>query len=268
MSDMRDEASISVTRSTGDARPGVVGPGRTAVVTGGSSGIGAATADLLAHRGCRVVVVGRDATALTEVATRTGGQACVADLAEAGATATVLAEAGAVDLLVCNAGVGWAGRLEDMADTDIDRLVRVNLLAPAYLVRAALPGMLRRGRGHVVLVSSIAGSMGVAEEAVYSATKAGVNALAASVRHEVAGRGVGVSVVVPGVVDTPFFERRGVPYQRRSPRPVPAEAVARALVAAVERNRAEVFVPRWLRLPARLRGLAPVLTDALQRRFG
>ncbi|NIJ12348.1 short-subunit dehydrogenase [Saccharomonospora amisosensis] len=246
----------------------MIGPGTTAVVTGGSSGIGAAAAELLAGKGCELVLVGRDATALAEVADRTGGRACVADLADAGAADRVLRQAGEVDLLVCNAGVGWAGGLADMPTDDIDRLVRVNLLAPAQLVRAALPGMLHRGSGHIVLVSSIAGSMGVAEEAVYSATKAGLNILAASVRHEVAARGVGVTVVVPGVVDTSFFDRRGVPYRRRSPRPVPAATVARALVRAVERDRAEVFVPGWLRLPARLRGLAPALTDAMQRRFG
>ncbi|TKG71130.1 SDR family NAD(P)-dependent oxidoreductase [Prauserella endophytica] len=245
----------------------MIGAGTTAVVTGGSSGIGAATASVLARRGCDVLVTGRDPAALETVARRTGARACAADLAGSGAAARVLASAGDVDLLVCNAGVGWAGRLEDMPEADAETLVRVNLLAQILLVRAVLPGMVERGRGHLVFVSSIAGSMSVAGEAVYSATKAGLDAFAASVRGEVAGRGVGVSVVVPGVVDTPFFARRGTPYTRHSPRPVPPERVAAALVAAVERNRAEVFVPRWLRLPARLRGVAPALTDALQRRF-
>ncbi|MEU6641517.1 SDR family NAD(P)-dependent oxidoreductase [Saccharomonospora sp. NPDC046836] len=245
----------------------MIGPATTAVVTGGSSGIGAATAQLLAYRGCQVLVVGRDAVALAGVARRTGGRACTTDLAEPGAAARVLAEAGEVDLLVCNAGVGWAGQLTDMPGEALEQLVRTNLLAPMRLVREALPGMLARGRGHIVLVSSIAGSMSVAQEAVYSATKAGLDAFGASVRGEVAGRGVGVTIVVPGVVDTPFFARRGVPYARHRPRPVPAGKVATALVAAVERGKAEVFVPRWLRLPARLRGSAPVLTDALQRRF-
>lgn len=248
-----------------------IGPGCNAVVTGGSSGIGAATAGVLAARGCGVTVVGRDADALAAVAARTGGRVCVADLSEQGAADHVLAETagdGDVDLLVCNAGVGWAGDLAGMAPGDVERLVRVNLLAVMHLVRLALPGMTARGRGHIVLVSSIAGSMGVADEAVYSATKAGLSMFGASVRNEVAGKGVGVSIVVPGVVDTPFFERRGTPYERGRPRPVSPDRVARALVSAVERDRAEVFVPRWLRLPARLRGAAPAFTDALQRRFG
>ncbi|WP_106180526.1 SDR family NAD(P)-dependent oxidoreductase [Prauserella shujinwangii] len=246
----------------------MIGPGTTAVVTGGSSGIGAATATELARRGAGVVVVGRDGRALGDVAVPLGGRVCVADLAEPEAADRVAGEAGDVDLLVCNAGVGWAGRFAEMPPEDIDRLVRVNLLSVLHLVRAVLPGMLRRGHGHVVLVSSIAGCMGVAEEAAYSASKAGLHVLAGSLRHEVAGRGVGVTVVFPGVVDTAFFDRRGAPYPRRRPRPVPAERVARALVAGVERRRAEVFVPGWLRLPARLRGLAPGPVDALQRHFG
>ncbi|MBK1782795.1 SDR family NAD(P)-dependent oxidoreductase [Prauserella cavernicola] len=242
------------------------GAGTTAVVTGGSSGIGAATAERLAGRGCDVLAVGRDTDALADIARRTGARCCAADLTSPGAADRVLAEAGEVDLLVCNAGVGWSGPLEVMPEERVGDLVRVNLLAPMLLVRAALPGMLARGRGQIVLVSSIAGSMSVAGEAVYSATKAGLDALGASVRGEVAGRGVGVTIVVPGVVDTPFFARRGSPYARRVPRPVPPERVAAALVAAAERNRSQVFVPRWLRLPARLRGVAPTVTDALQRR--
>jgi short-subunit dehydrogenase len=77
-----------------------------------------------------------------------------------------------------------------------------------------------------------------------------------------------VSVVVPGVVDTPFFGRRGTPYDRTTPKPVTADKVAAALVHAVVHDRAEVFVPAWLRLPARLHGLAPGLVYQLQRRFG
>ncbi|OQO93900.1 short-chain dehydrogenase [Saccharomonospora piscinae] len=246
----------------------MIAPGTRVLVTGGSSGIGAATAATFASRGCAVVVVGRDSGALTEVARRTGARPCRADLTEPDAVDAVLAEAGEVDVVVAAAGVGWAGRLADMPDRDIETLLRTNVLAPARLARAVLPDMARRGRGHLVFVSSIAGHLAVADEAVYSATKAAVNTLAGSLRHEARRHGVGVSIVVPGVVDTAFFTRRGTPYHRRTPRPVAAEVVAAAVVRAVEHRRAEVFVPRWLRLPARLRGLAPGLTDAAQRRFG
>jgi short-subunit dehydrogenase len=246
----------------------VIGPGARVLVTGGSSGIGAATVAAFAARGCRVVAVGRDASALAAVARRTNATPYVADLTEPRAIPALVSEAGDVDVLVAAAGLGRAGCLTDLADDEIVELVDTNVLASLRLAHAVLPGMVRRGRGHLVFVSSIAGHMAVAREAVYSATKAAVNVFAASVRHEVAVHGIGVSVVVPGAVDTPFFARRGAPYTRRFPRPVPASVVADGIVRAVERGKAEVFVPRWLRFPARLRGVAPGLTDALQRRFG
>lgn len=111
---------------------------------------------------------------------------------------------------------------------------------------------------------------------MYAATKAGLLAFAESLRYElpavdvngVEGKGVGVTAVVPGVVDTPFFARRGRPYTRRRPVPVPPERVARAIATAVERDRAEVYVPAWLRVPARLHGAAPGAFRILARRFG
>lgn len=253
-----------MTKSSG----GVLGPDVTALVTGASSGIGAATAELLSDRGCRVVVTGRNTAALSTVAEHTGGPVCAVDLTDTGALDHVLSVAEPVDVLVCNAGVGWTGPLEQMQPKDIEHLLQVNLQTPAQLIQAVLPSMLARKRGHIVLVSSIAGCMGVAHEAVYSASKAGVNALAASIRQEVADHGIGVSVVVPGIVDTRFFSRRSVSPRPRSPRPLPPHIAAQTLVEAIENQRTEVFLPRWLRFPARLRGLAPGLTDALHRRFG
>ncbi len=146
-------------------------------------------------------------------------------------------------------------------------LVRVNLLAPMRLTRALLPGMLARGGGHVVNVASIAGHVGVREEAAYAATKAALIAFSDSLRYEVE-RTVRVTVVNPGVVDTQFFERQGRPYGRRRPKPIPPERVAGAIVRAIERERAEVFIPRWMAFPARLRGALPGLYRTLARRFG
>ncbi|ETK37207.1 hypothetical protein MPTA5024_05095 [Microbispora sp. ATCC PTA-5024] len=171
-----------------------------------------------------------------------------------------------MDVLVANAGEGWSGPLAAMPDGTLERLVAVNLTAPMRLTRLLLPAMAERGRGHLVYVASIAGALGVREEAVYAATKAGLLAFAESLRYEAPG--VGVTVVLPGVVDTPFFERRGRPYTRSRPAPVPPARVAAAVVAAVERGRAEVYVPGWLRVPARLRGAAPGTFRALARRFG
>jgi len=246
--------------------------GAVVLVTGGSSGIGAASAVALAGRGARVLVSGRDAVALDEVARTCGGTALPADLSTAEACAELagraLAVHGQVDVLVSSAGIGAAGPFAQLAPAMIEELVRVNLLAPALLARALLPGMLERGRGHLLLVGSIAGLTGVADEATYAATKGGLSILAESLRLELHDRGIGVSTVIPGVVATAFFERRGVAYGRRWPRPVPPERIASAVVRAVERNRAETIVPRWLSSAPRARGLAPAGYRFLARRFG
>lgn len=229
--------------------------GMRALVTGASSGIGAATADVLAARGATVLRTSR---------TIAGPASFACDLT-AGVDPLV-SWAGDVDLLVCNAGLGYAGPFAAMPAGKITELVTLNLSSQLELVRGVLPGMLARGRGHVVLVSSIAGAMGVADEAVYSATKAALKAFADALRLE--SRTIGVTVIHPGVIDTPFFDHRGTPYTRRRPRPIPPVDVAEALVAAVEHNRAEIFVPAWLRLPARLNGAFPALVRVLQHRFG
>ncbi len=251
--------------------------GSVALVTGASSGIGRALVPLLARRGAQLLLTGRDPDALAAAAASgagSGARAIPADLADPAEVARVAATAlegdGRVDLLVCNAGAGWAGPLAEMPLDRAEQLVALNLLAPVRLTRLLLPGMLERGRGHLVFVTSIAGATGVGGEAVYAATKGGLATFAASLREELAGSGggVGVSVVVPGVVDTPFFERRGTPYARTWPRPIPPERVARALVHAVESGRAEVFAPAWMRFPARLAGSAPALYRTLAIRFG
>lgn len=244
--------------------------GRTALVTGASGGIGREVAMVLASRGARLVLHGRNEPELARLAADTGGTPLVADLTDPAGRDLLAARAAAfdVDVLVCSAGVGWRGAFADIPPTEIDRLVTVDLLEPVRLVRRVLPGMLERGRGHVVLVSSIAGHTGVAGEAVYSAAKAGLSMFGGSLGLELAGSGVAVTVVVPGVVDTGFFARRGVPYQRRRPRPVPPRLVADAVVRGIEVGRPEVVVPRWLTLPMRVRGALPGTYRRLAGRFG
>lgn len=248
-------------------------PGSVALVTGGSSGIGAAIARDLVVAGARVLVAGQDIGRLDRIAAGTGATAIQADLATPDGPAHLAEAAGrhaatGIDLLVNNAGIGWAGPFGDIPAAEVRRLVAVNLTAPIELTRLLVTSMADRGRGHVVFVSSIAGATGVRGEAAYAATKAGLRYFAESLRYEVAGRGVGVSVVVPGVIDTPFFARRGRPYDRARPAPIPAERVARVTLAAIEHRRAEVYVPAWMRLPARLQGAAPGLFRMLAARFG
>jgi short-subunit dehydrogenase len=248
--------------------------GAVALVTGGSSGIGAATARALAQAGARPLIAGRDAGRLAEVARQTGGTALAADLATPDGPAE-LAEAAqraagpdGIDLLINNAGIGWAGPIGQLTAERTAQLIAVNLTAPIELTRLLVPEMTARRRGHIVFVSSIAGATAVRGEAVYSAAKAGLGYFAESLDHELAGTGVRTSLIVPGVIDTPFFEHRGLPYDRRRPAPLPAERVARALTGAVEREQSVVFVPAWLRFPAWLHGALPGTFHKLAHRFG
>jgi short-subunit dehydrogenase len=195
----------------------------------------------------------------------------VLDLTAPGAGEFLFGEAkrlcGRVDVVVSNAGAGWAGAFAEMPQDLIESLTTLNVVAPISLVRAALPDMIALGRGRIVFVSSIAGYLGVRGEAVYSANKAAILAMAESLRAEMVGSGVAVSVVSPTVVDTPFFSRRGSPYHRSWPRPMPPERVAAAICRAIRDGRPETIVPSRMGAAVKVRALVPSLYRALADRF-
>jgi len=226
--------------------------GSVCLVTGASSGIGRATAAALGASGAAVFGSGLDDL----------------DLAVPSAPARLAAVAldahGRVDVLVNCAGAGQYGPVED---ADAAALFALNVLAPIELAQTLLPGMRERGRGHIVNVGSIVGRVGRPREAVYAATKAALSVFTESLREELRGSGVGVSLVTPAAVETAFFASRGTPYGRTTPAPVPPERIAAAIVDAIRGDRGEVIVPRWLGLAVRVHGATPEAFRVLARRF-
>ena len=242
---------------------------RVAVVTGAASGIGAALARQLHAAGAVVVAADTDETGLAAlpsgVAARpldvTDGPA-VRDLID-----KVAADHGRLDYVFNNAGIFAAGDFEDMTDAAWHRVIDVNLWGVIHGTRAAYDVMARQGHGHIVNTASSAGVMPLARSVAYAATKHGVVGLSTSLRPEAAARGVRVSVVVPGLVDTGIFDTArdltGNDYQRtldKVPfRKVTPDRAAAEILLGVERNRQFITFPRYNRVIWRLNRLMPDL---------
>ena len=246
------------------ARPAL--DGEVAIVTGASSGIGAATARELGRRGAVVVLAARRADALeaeAEAIRRAGGEALaiptdVADRAQLTQLADrATATFGRVDVLVNNAGANWSRPLASSPPGDVVGLVEVNLLGAMLLTHALLPGMLERRHGSIISVVSLSGR--VAMEPLYSATKYGLRGFSLALRRQVAGTGVSVSLVSPGNIRTAMTSHLRV----RMPGP---ELVATTISDLVTRPRREVIVPRRHYAIAWLEQLLPSMSDLAYRR--
>lgn len=177
---------------------------RTALVTGASSGIGAATVERLRREGLQVHALARSADALDELARRTGCIPHALDVTDTAAL-SALAERVPFDVLVNNAGIDRPRGLLAAEPGDVDDLVDVNLRAVLHLCRLIVPGMAARDRGHVVIVSSIAGHYNFGGNSIYHATKAAVAMLARQLRVDLFGRRVRVTEICPGRVATDIF---------------------------------------------------------------
>jgi short-subunit dehydrogenase len=239
------------------------------LLTGATGGIGKAIATALDAHGARVLLSARRVEQLEEIATSLGGRAKAlpADLTY---DASSLAEqAGAVDVLVANAALPASGPIVDFSPEQIDRALDVNLRAPIQLTRALVPGMVERGGGHVVLVSSLSGKVASIGSSLYSATKFGLRGFAAGLREDLHGTGVGVTVVFPGFIsDAGMLADSGV----QLPRWVgtrTSDQVASAVVRGIEQCRGEIDVaPLSLRAGALAGAVAPATFARIQRRLG
>lgn len=243
--------------------------GKTVLVTGATGGLGHAVARALAAQGAELVLSGRRADLLEPLAGEVGGRAIACDLSDRAALDRLIDHVGDVDALVANAGIPASGLVSEYSVEQVDRALDVNLRAPIVLARALLPAMVARGDGHLVFMSSLSGKVATHRSAIYSATKFGLRGFALGMREDLLTTGVGVSVIFPGPIEQAgMFADTAVELPRvaGSRRP---EDVASAVVAAIERNRAEIDVaPLAMRWGTSLGSVAPTVLAALNRRLG
>jgi uncharacterized protein len=242
---------------------------RVAVLTGGSSGIGAATARLLAERGWRCILLARGEERLRAVADEIGGEWELCDVADRGAVDAVAARLAerhpAIGLLVNAAGIPGRSTFLRADPELIENVLRVNYLGSVWATRAFVPALEAGRPSHVVNVVSVAGTVALGPAGPYSASKHAQLAFSRGLAVELAPRGVRVHTINPG-----FIETAGFPQTRLTEHPVlrhavgEPELVAERVVRAVERGTVECFVPRWYRPFAQLQGLAPGTLARLQ----
>jgi short-subunit dehydrogenase len=258
----------------------VLGQGRTALVTGGSRGIGPLIARQIAREGGHVVLTGRSAADLQAVASGLAAAGAdvsfmPADLTQPGAAQALVRaieeQRGGIDLLVNNAGGDPLREFHAMTIEENLRTLQLNLIAPVALCHAALPGMLRRGRGHIVNISAMAGRVSFPFTEVYAAAKDGLIGFTRVLRSDYHTRGVSASVLILGAIRGAGQGQRMLDESAMNASAFmsPAQSVARAVVKAVSKDRAElVIMPGPGRLIRAIMDYFPRLGPALNRAAG
>ncbi|HEY3544430.1 MAG TPA: SDR family oxidoreductase [Gaiellaceae bacterium] len=240
---------------------------RVAVVTGASSGIGAATARALARRGWRCILLARREERLRELAEEVGGAYEVCDVTDRTAVETVAARHPRVDLLVNNAGVPGRASFLTADPEQIERVVRTNYLGAVWCLRAFLPALEAAAPADVVNVVSVAGTVTMPASGPYAASKHAQLAFSRAVAAELRSRDIRVHTVKPGFVETEGFPQSWLPRPARR-LVIGPEQVAEHIVASVEHERGETTVPRYYALASIAQTLAPnVLSRAFANRI-
>ena len=250
-------------------------------ITGASAGIGRATALWLARGGAAVAICARRVDRLEAVAAEivaAGGQALpiAGDVTRAGDMDRFVARTveafGRLDVMICNAGFGVAGSIDQVAPAQMEKLLDINYNGTYHAARAALPLFRRQNRGHLIFVSSIVGKRGVPYMGAYAATKFAQVGLAECLRAEFAGTPIHVSVVFPVSTDTEFFDvmigETGAPITRAFGPRQHVDTVAAAIARAIDKPAAEVYPHAMSRGLAIFNALAPGWCDRFVRRFG
>jgi short-subunit dehydrogenase len=254
---------------------------RTAAITGASAGIGRATGLRLAREGANLIICARREDRLAAAAAEmsaAGGTvlAVVADVTREEEMQRLVAAGlerfGRLDVMMCNAGFGVAGAIDDIVPAQMQKLVDINLMGTYYATRAALPVFRRQTHGHVVIVSSIVGKRGVPYMGAYSATKFAQVGLGECLRAEVAGSNIHVTIVYPVSTESEFFDvmsrETGTTVTRAAGPRQDVAVVAEAIVRAIHKPVAEVYPHRNSRGLVLLNAIAPAWTDRLVKRFG
>ncbi len=246
--------------------------GSRVLLTGATGGIGRAIARALHERGAHLLLSGRREEVLAEAVDELGGdraESLPADLKSPEAARELVERAGRVDILVANHALPGSGRLDEYTIEEMDRALDVNFKAPIHMAHALVPGMVERGSGHLVFISSISGKVASGGGSLYSAGKFGLRGFATAMHDELRDDGVGVTTVFPGFIsdagmwaDTGLKLRKGV--GTRTP-----EQVADAVISGIEKNRSEIDVaPLQVRAGAWAAGVSQSAVQRIQRAAG
>jgi short-subunit dehydrogenase len=241
------------------------------LITGATGGIGQAIARAFAQRGATLALTGRRADVLEPLAAEVDGRALTCDLSDRQQVARLIQDLADTefDVVVANAAHPGSGLVEEYSQEQIDQILEVNLRAPIAITRALAPGMMERGRGHFVFISSLSGKAASPASSLYSATKFGLRGFSLALRADLGAHGVGASVVLPGFIrDAGMFADAKIKLPlgvgTRSP-----DDVAAGVIRAIEHDRAEVEVAHaGLRLGSSFASVLPQTAARVSRVLG